>query len=129
MLCTGYYDYDQALEASIPGIESFQGAVVHPQFWPLDLDYVNKDVVIIGSGATAVTLLPSMTTKASNVTMLQRSPSYILSIPQEDGIEKFIRKWFGSDMQDSLLWYKWLLLPFFFVSYCICNLLIRSLAR
>ncbi|KAJ5808973.1 hypothetical protein N7474_010242 [Penicillium riverlandense] len=78
---TGYYDYKEPLKAQIPGLDNFQGQIIHPQFWPEDLNYKNKKVVIIGSGATAVTLLPNMAEDASRVTMLQRSPSYILSIP------------------------------------------------
>ncbi len=115
ILCTGYYDYNEALDASIPGIKTFRGPVVHPQFWPEDLDYSKKDVVIIGSGATAVTFLPALAEQASHVTMLQRSPGYILSIPPQDGVEKFIWRWFRPAMQDGLLWLKWLLLPFIFV--------------
>lgn len=78
---TGYYNYQQPLEAKIPGIENFQGQIIHPQFWPEDLDYSGKKVVIIGSGATAITLLPNIAQKAERVTMLQRSPTYILSLP------------------------------------------------
>ncbi|KIW89824.1 uncharacterized protein Z519_09253 [Cladophialophora bantiana CBS 173.52] len=78
---TGYYDYEQPLQTEIPGLDRFQGPVVHPQFWPEDLDYSNKKVVIIGSGATAITLVPSMADRAAKVTMLQRSPSYIMSLP------------------------------------------------
>jgi cation diffusion facilitator CzcD-associated flavoprotein CzcO len=78
---TGYYDYKQPLQAKIPGLDNFQGQVIHPQFWPEDLDYKNKKVVIIGSGATAITLLPNMANEAAHVTMLQRSPTYIYSVP------------------------------------------------
>ncbi|KAJ5113674.1 hypothetical protein N7456_002208 [Penicillium angulare] len=81
---TGYYDYEKPFQTKIPGIENFQGQVVHPQFWPENLDYTDKKIVIIGSGATAVTLLPSLAEKA-DVTMLQRSPSYILSVPNKTG--------------------------------------------
>jgi cation diffusion facilitator CzcD-associated flavoprotein CzcO len=80
---TGYYKYDKALATNIPGLEQFEGEVVHPQFWPQDLDYSGKRIVVVGSGATAVTLLPKLAEKASHVTMLQRSPSYILSLPRE----------------------------------------------
>ncbi|KAH8897657.1 FAD/NAD(P)-binding domain-containing protein [Thozetella sp. PMI_491] len=90
VLGTGYYDYEHPLEANIPGIKSFKGPVVHPQFWPEDFDYTNQNVVVIGSGATAITLVPSMTEKARHVTMLQRSPSYVASIPSEDTIGKAI---------------------------------------
>ncbi|KAI8623357.1 hypothetical protein F5Y19DRAFT_458923 [Xylariaceae sp. FL1651] len=81
LLGTGYYDYETPLQTTIPGIERFQGKVIHPQFWPEDYDYTGKDVVIIGSGATAVTILPSISSKAKRVTMLQRSPGYIFSLP------------------------------------------------
>lgn len=80
---TGYYDYDQPLETTIPGIKSFNGPVVQPQFWPSDLNYINKDVVVIGSGATAVTLVPNLAEDARHTTMLQRSPSYIFSVPMK----------------------------------------------
>ncbi|RAO70682.1 uncharacterized protein BHQ10_006694 [Talaromyces amestolkiae] len=80
VLGTGYYDYSKGLEPEIPGLCSFEGAIAHPQFWPDDLDYVDKRVVIIGSGATAITLLPNIAAKASHVTMVQRSPTYIMSI-------------------------------------------------
>lgn len=82
---TGYYNYDEPLTTTIPGIDDFAGRVVHPQFWPEDLDYTGKNVVVIGSGATAITLLPSMADKgAGHVTMLQRSPSYLLPLPTTD---------------------------------------------
>ncbi|KAJ5882617.1 uncharacterized protein N7529_001289 [Penicillium soppii] len=78
---TGYYNYHEPLKAEIPGLDAFAGKIVHPQFWPKDLDYKDKKIVIIGSGATAVTLLPNLAEKAQRVTMLQRSPTYILSLP------------------------------------------------
>ncbi|KAG4292472.1 hypothetical protein FPRO06_13725 [Fusarium proliferatum] len=81
MLCTGYYDYHNGRDTAIPGLENFKGQVVHPQFWPEDLDYTNKQVAVIGSGATAITLIPKLAEKAARTTMVQRSPSYILSIP------------------------------------------------
>jgi cation diffusion facilitator CzcD-associated flavoprotein CzcO len=80
LLGTGYYDYEQPLETVIPGIENFAGKVIHPQFWPKDYDYTDKRVVVIGSGATAVTIVPSMAGRAKQVTMLQRSPSYVFSL-------------------------------------------------
>lgn len=90
LLGTGYYNYETPLEAAIPGISNFEGKVIHPQFWPEDYDYQGKDVVIIGSGATAVTLLPSMTDKARRVTMLQRSPSYIFSLPSSTFLTRLL---------------------------------------
>ncbi len=85
-VCTGYYNYDHGYLPSFPGIEAFRGLCVHPQQWPEGLDYRDKRVVVIGSGATAVTLVPAMAGDAAHVTMLQRSPSYILSLPRIDKI-------------------------------------------
>lgn len=83
MMGTGYYDYDKPLEASIPGLERFKGTTVHPQFWPKNFDYRDTKMVIIGSGATAITMLPALVEGgARSVTQLQRSPGYILNIPQ-----------------------------------------------
>jgi cation diffusion facilitator CzcD-associated flavoprotein CzcO len=91
-VCSGYYRYDQGYTPEFPGIERFGGQVVHPQHWPEDLDYRGKRVVVIGSGATAVTLVPAMAEDAAQVTMLQRSPSYIISIPNEDGLVQLLRR-------------------------------------
>jgi cation diffusion facilitator CzcD-associated flavoprotein CzcO len=82
--CSGYYHYDEPYAPEFPGADSFAGTIVHPQHWPEDLDYAGKKVVVIGSGATAVTLVPAMAPTAEHVTMLQRSPSYILSRPGRD---------------------------------------------
>jgi monooxygenase len=91
-VCTGYYRYSSGYTADFPGLESFAGEVVHPQQWPAGLDYAGKRVVVIGSGATAVTLVPAMAPQAGHVTMLQRSPSYLLSLPnREDPTAKLER--------------------------------------
>jgi monooxygenase len=82
--CTGYFRYDAAHTPELPGLERFGGEIVHPQFWPEDLDYGGKRVVVIGSGATAVTLIPALAERAGHITMLQRSPSYIISLPALD---------------------------------------------
>jgi cation diffusion facilitator CzcD-associated flavoprotein CzcO len=84
--CTGYYRYEEGYTPEFPGVERFQGEVVHPQFWREDVQYAGKRVIVIGSGATAVTLVPAMAERAEHVTMLQRSPSYIISIPALDPI-------------------------------------------
>jgi monooxygenase len=89
-MCTGYYSYDRGYLPDWPGMDDFQGQFVHPQQWPQHLDYTGKRVVIIGSGATAVTLAPSMTDKAAHVTMLQRSPTYIVSLPAEDTLANWM---------------------------------------
>jgi len=90
--CTGYYRYDEGFTPEFEGRERFAGTIVHPQHWPEDLDYADKRVVVIGSGATAVTLVPSMAKEAEHVTMLQRSPSYIVSLPAEDPIVNGLRR-------------------------------------
>lgn len=118
LLCTGYYDYDQPLQALIPGIDKFKGRVVHPQFWPKDLDYADKSIVIIGSGATAITLLPALAQKAKHVTMLQRSPSYILSQPREDGLEKLIRAVLPVSWTHQAIRFKWLAIPWLLINFC-----------
>jgi monooxygenase len=95
-LCTGYYRYDTGHTPQFPGIERFGGAVVHPQHWPEHLDYTGKKVAVIGSGATAVTLVPAMAERAAHVTMLQRSPTYILSLPAKDAIANRLRRLLGA---------------------------------
>ncbi|HEX2263588.1 MAG TPA: NAD(P)/FAD-dependent oxidoreductase, partial [Pseudonocardiaceae bacterium] len=90
--CSGYYRYDEGYTPQFPGIDRFTGQVVHPQQWPGDLDYAGKRVVVIGSGATAATLVPAMTDKAAHVTMLQRSPSYVLSLPATDAVADALRR-------------------------------------
>jgi len=90
-VCSGYYNYDQGYTPEFAGVEDFAGTVVHPQHWPADLDYAGKRVVVIGSGATAVTLVPSMAATAEHVTMVQRSPSYVFTLPAKDGIVDALR--------------------------------------
>jgi cation diffusion facilitator CzcD-associated flavoprotein CzcO len=92
LMCSGYFRYDRGYTPEFPGIERFGGTVVHPQLWPEDLDYAGKRVLVIGSGATAVTLVPAMAETAGHVTMLQRSPTYVISLPGEDGIANTLRK-------------------------------------
>jgi cation diffusion facilitator CzcD-associated flavoprotein CzcO len=90
--CTGYYRYDSGYQPDYPGLSSYRGRFVHPQHWPEDLDYSGKRVVVIGSGATAVTIVPAMAGTAAHVTMLQRSPSYVLSLPGNDPIAIVLRR-------------------------------------
>ncbi|KAI0108758.1 FAD/NAD(P)-binding domain-containing protein [Hypoxylon sp. NC0597] len=121
VLGTGYYDYERPLETTIPGLSNFDGPVIQPQFWPENLDYSGKDVVVIGSGATAVTLVPSMAEKAKSVTMLQRSPTWIVSAPRkqrESGFVKLISKFLPVS---SARWFKRfssILWGTLFYSYC-----------
>jgi cation diffusion facilitator CzcD-associated flavoprotein CzcO len=92
-MCSGYYSYKRGHVVEFPSQDRFQGPIVHPQEWPEDLDYSGKRVIVIGSGATAVTLVPAMARDAAHVTMLQRSPSYVVSVPARDPINKLLR-WF-----------------------------------
>ncbi|MGA1763399.1 MAG: flavin-containing monooxygenase, partial [Ilumatobacteraceae bacterium] len=91
-MCAGYYSYKAGYLPEFVGRERFTGRIVHPQDWPDDLDYTDKRVVVIGSGATAVTLVPAMAGTASHVTMLQRSPTYMVSRPDRDALANFLRK-------------------------------------
>jgi cation diffusion facilitator CzcD-associated flavoprotein CzcO len=90
--CTGYYNYDGGYRPFFAGEDRFQGQIVHPQHWPEDLDYAGKRVVIIGSGATTITLVPAMAETAGHVTMLQRSPTYIIALPDNDAIAAAMRR-------------------------------------
>lgn len=91
--CTGYYNYDHGYEPEFPGAESFRGEFFHAQKWPENLDYKDKRVLVIGSGATAVTIVPEMSIEAAHVTMLQRSPTYMGAIPAENQMVLFLRKY------------------------------------
>ena len=89
--CTGYYRYDKGYTPDFPGMDRFEGTIIHPQHWPDDLDYSGKKVVVIGSGATAITLVPAMAATAGHVTMLQRSPTYVATVPARDEIAMTLR--------------------------------------
>ncbi|MEZ4406781.1 MAG: NAD(P)/FAD-dependent oxidoreductase, partial [Polyangiales bacterium] len=90
--CSGYYRYEAGHTPEFAGRDDFRGTIVHPQAWPEDLDYANKRVVVIGSGATAVTLVPALAEKAAHVTMLQRSPGYVVSVPGRDILSNGLRR-------------------------------------
>ncbi|XOV82612.1 MAG: flavin-containing monooxygenase [bacterium] len=92
LMCSGYYNYAKGYTPEFAGMHDYQGTVVHPQHWPEDLDYAGKHVVVIGSGATAMTLVPAMAEQAASVTMLQRSPTYVVSRPDQDSIANTLRK-------------------------------------
>ena len=89
---SGYYDYDEGYTPDFPGVEQFGGTVIHPQHWPEDLDYSGKKIVVIGSGATAATLIPSLTDRAEKVTMLQRSPTYMVAASKYSRLAAAARK-------------------------------------
>lgn len=105
--CTGYYRYDHGYQPEFPGVDSYQGTFIHPQHWPEDLDHTGKEVVIIGSGATAVTLVPAMARDAAHVTMLQRSPAYVVSVPERSPIAKGLRRILPDDKAGAIT--RWIL--------------------
>ncbi|RJE25266.1 Flavin-binding monooxygenase [Aspergillus sclerotialis] len=100
ILATGYYDYNQPLPTTIPGLDDFSGQIIHPQFWPEDFDYTDKRIVVIGSGATAITLIPKLAEKAEKVTMLQRSPTYVIALRN-----RAVQSWFARLLPKSILYY------------------------
>ncbi|MCL4119180.1 UNVERIFIED_CONTAM: hypothetical protein GTU68_028822 [Idotea baltica] len=104
--CSGYYNYEGGHTPKFEGSENFGGKIIHPQKWDTNLDYTDKKVVVIGSGATAVTLVPEMAKKAKNVTMLQRSPTYIVNLPSEDKIANFFKKVLPSKTAHNLARWK-----------------------
>ncbi len=112
--CSGYYDYAGGYTPHIAGTERFQGRIVHPQQWPASLDYAGKRVVVIGSGATAVTLVPAMAKTASHVTMLQRSPTYIVSRPAEDRVANWLRRRLPAKLAYGITRWRSVLLTMFF---------------
>ncbi|HEY0459773.1 MAG TPA: NAD(P)/FAD-dependent oxidoreductase [Pyrinomonadaceae bacterium] len=114
--CTGYYDYESGYTPEWSGMERFRGRIVHPQKWTDDIDYAGKRVVVIGSGATAVTLVPAMATRAAHVTMLQRSPTYVVSRPAEDKIANRLRALLPARAAYVLTRWKNVLLGMFFYS-------------
>jgi monooxygenase len=113
-MCSGYYNYAQGHTPDFPGAAEFAGRIVHPQHWPSDLDYVGKNVVVIGSGATAVTLVPAMGRTAKHVTMLQRSPTYVVSRPSEDGVANWLRSKLPAKMAYGITRWKNVLWGMFF---------------
>lgn len=113
-MCSGYYDYDAGYRPDWPDMDTFAGTLVHPQHWPKDLAYADRRVVVIGSGATAVTLVPSMAADAKHVTMLQRSPTYIVSMPARDKIANALRRVLPSQLAHRLVRIKNVLLTIYF---------------
>ena len=113
-MCSGYYDYAGGYTPEFEGTQSFTGKIIHPQHWPEDLDYSGKRVVVIGSGATAVTLVPEMAKKAASVVMLQRSPTYIVSRPGEDALANWMRGKFPSKLAYAITRWRNVLMQLFF---------------
>ncbi|KAK4499930.1 hypothetical protein PRZ48_008116 [Zasmidium cellare] len=117
VFAAGYYDYDSGLAADVPGLQNFDGDVIHPQFWPKDLDLSGRRIALIGSGATAITLLPSLAKEAEHVTMVQRSPTYIMSLPNAitgKWLYRFLPSWLAFQIQRI----PYLLGPLFLYLHC-----------
>lgn len=113
--CAGYYRYDHGYLPDFAGLDQFKGTLVHPQAWPEDLDYAGKRVIVIGSGATAITLIPSLAKTATHVTMLQRSPTYIAVLPSKSALTGFLRQVLPADWAgDAIRWFNALSTQAFF---------------
>lgn len=117
-LCSGYYDYDEGYTPEFPGRDRFGGRIVHPQKWTPDVEYAGKRVVVIGSGATAVTLVPEMAKDAAHVTMLQRSPTYVVARPAEDSIANSLRRYLSPKLVYSIVRWKNVLYGMYFFRLC-----------
>ncbi|EFX04714.1 flavin-binding monooxygenase [Grosmannia clavigera kw1407] len=117
--CSGYYSYEKAQKVDIPGLDSFGGTVSHPQFWTEadDKAVAGKRVVLIGSGATAVTMLPHLAASASHVTMLQRSPSYVMTLPRRNPMARLLHRWLPRRLAEVLDWYRHMLTEHVFVLF------------
>jgi monooxygenase len=113
-MCSGYYDYAGGYTPEWPGVARFAGRIVHPQQWPDDLDYTGKQVVVIGSGATAVTLVPAMAEQAAHVTMLQRSPTYIVAAPSEDALANWLHRHLPARLAHRIARWKSILFGIYF---------------
>jgi len=118
LMCSGYYDYSAGYLPQFPGIERFRGPIVHPQKWTDDIDYKGKRVVVVGSGATAITLVPEMAKDATHVTMLQRSPTYVVARPAEDAIANWLRRYLPIGLAYGMTRWKNVLLGMWFYQLC-----------
>ncbi|ATY59097.1 flavin-binding monooxygenase, putative [Cordyceps militaris CM01] len=134
LLGTGYYDYDTPMKAAIPGIDNFAGKVIHPQFWPEDYDYTDKHMVVIGSGATAITVVPAVSARVQHVTMLQRSPTYIMPIPKQSLAARFLFALLPRFLAHRLNRSLWIAQSYVMIYFCrlfpnVARALIRSVNR
>ena len=120
-MCSGYYSYERGFTPEFPGINDFSGTVVHPQKWTPDVAYAGKQVVVIGSGATAVTLVPELAKQAAHVTMLQRSPTYVVARPSEDAMANWMRRYLPSKLAHAITRWKNVLLGMYVFALCKTN--------
>lgn len=117
-VCTGYYNYKNGYTPNYPGIENYKGRVIHPQHWPENLDYKDKKVVVIGSGATAVTIVPKMADDTAHITMLQRSPTYVGAFPNKDKVAEFLKKIFPKKAAHKIIRFKNITTQVLFFNVC-----------
>ena len=117
-MCSGYYDYSKGYLPDFPGTDRFKGQVVHPQFWPENCNYTGKRVVVIGSGATAITLIPAMANDTAHITMLQRSPTYVAAVPREDLMAKVLLTYFPHSVAHFINRWRNILFANFFYQVC-----------
>jgi monooxygenase len=113
-MCSGYYSYESGYIPEFEGIDRFEGQIIHPQFWPENLDYKGRRIAVIGSGATAMTVVPSMAKEAGHVTMIQRSPTYVVARPEEDAIANFLRRFLPDSVAYAITRFKNVQLQRFF---------------
>ena len=130
--CTGYYNYDNGFIPKFKKIDEYKGKIIHPQHWPKDLEYRNKKVIVIGSGATAVTIVPEMAKKTSEITMLQRSPTYVGAFPNKDKYAQFFKKFLPKKIAHRLIRFKNITVQILFFQACkifpnyIKNMLVKA---
>ena len=117
-MCAGYYNYDKGYTPEFEGFDRFKGPIVHPQKWGPEVDYAGKRVVVVGSGATAVTIVPEIAKDAAHVTMLQRSPTYVVSAPARSGFADRLRSWFPDKVAYSIVRWRNILLGIALFSFC-----------
>ena len=120
-MCSGYYSYKEGYTPDFEGINDFNGKIVHPQKWTSDINYVDKNVIVIGSGATAVTIVPEVAKKAKHVTMLQRSPTYVVSAPQKDPIASLLQSFLPTKAAYFIVRWKNILRQHWFFRLCKSN--------
>ncbi|KAJ6789956.1 hypothetical protein PWT90_09691 [Aphanocladium album] len=129
-LGTGYYNYQEPRQTTVPGIENFKGKVIHPQFWPEDYDYRRKDMVVIGSGATAITIVPAVADKVKHVTMLQRSPTYVMPLPNRGLMVRFLFGIFPRRMAYWINRWIWIIQVYALIQICgVAPRLVRWMVR
>jgi monooxygenase len=116
--CTGYYDYEAGYTPVFPGAERFRGRIIHPQKWPAGFDYAGQRIVVIGSGATAVTLVPALAERAAHVTMLQRSPTYVVALPSQDRLANWLRRHVSAGIAFGLVRWRNILFTVYFYNLC-----------